>query len=177
MTTPKYTIWFTGLSASGKSTIASALANDLSSRVDCPVQILDGDIMRKHINRDLGYSQADRNMATERIAHMASLLNENGVICVVSNISQDRRVRRLVREIVDQLVMVFVDTPIDVCAARDKKGNYLRAFSGEMSNFVGVTMPYESPTNADIVIDTLVNDPQMACRKIRSFLEETGKLN
>lgn len=133
--------------------------------------------MRRHINRDLGYSQAERNVATERIAHVARLLNDNGIICVVSNISQDRQIRRLVRKIVEELVLVFIDTPVAVCAARDKKGNYSRALSGEMGDFVGVTMPYERPTSADVVIDTLVEDPTIATEKIICFLRDSGKFS
>ena len=168
---PAFTIWFTGLSASGKSTLCSALANELALKTDLEFLELDGDVMREDLNADLGYSQADRNEASARIAQYAKTQNKNGLCCLVSNISQDRAIRRRVREIIGEVVLIFVDTPIEVCERRDYKGNYQKARSGDISDFVGVDQVYERADEADLVVETLKTEPQEAVQAILAFLE------
>jgi len=169
-----FTVWLTGLSASGKSTISDALKESLLSRTERAVYVVDGDYMRRTINRDLGYSRADRNLASERIAHVARLLNDNGVICIVSNISQDRAIRSHVRGIIGEFVLVFVDTPVEVCMQRDYKGNYAKAMNGDMKHMVGVDEHYERPDDAELVVDTCTVTPEEAAQTICAYLEEHG---
>lgn len=171
-----YTVWLTGLSASGKTTISEHLAGMLRERIGLSVQVIDGDLMRRTINRDLGYTQRERNIASERMAYVARLLNDNGVVCVVSNISQDRAIRAKVRQIVGNFLLVFVDAPADVCAGRDKKGHYEKAFAGAIEHFVGVTDEYERPEDAEIRIDAVSTEPKRAAAIIMTYLAEHGML-
>jgi adenylyl-sulfate kinase len=171
-----FTVWFTGLSASGKSTATKHLESKLANFTRSAIYVIDGDHFRKTINKDLGYTREERNIASERIAHVAKILNDNGVICLVSNISQDKNIRNRVRNIIKNFVLVFLDTPLEVCAKRDFKGNYKKAMNGEMDNFVGITEEYEKPDNAEITIDTLSCDPEEAARKVIQYLIESGKV-
>lgn len=169
-----YTLWLTGLSASGKSTISGALIRRLTGHMERLVHVIDGDYMRRTINRDLGYSKADRNLASERIAHVAKILNDCGVVCIVSNISQDRDVRSLIRNIVGECILVFVDTPLEVCIGRDYKDQYKKALNGEIEDFVGIHHEYERPEDAEIAIDTLSMTPEDAAERIFQYLKSHG---
>lgn len=171
-----FTVWFTGLSASGKSTATKHLESELAHFTRSPIYVIDGDHFRKTINKELGYTQEERNIASERIAYVAKILNDNGVICLVSNISQDKDIRNRVRAIINNFVLIFLDTPVEVCAERDFKGNYIKAMNGEMDNFVGVTDKYEKPDDAEITIDTLSCSPEEAAKKIIEFLIKSGKV-
>jgi adenylylsulfate kinase len=171
-----YTLWFTGLSASGKSSICTATGRALIARLERQIYVIDGDLMRKTINRDLGYVQEERNLASERIAHIAKILNDNGIICLVSNISQDNQIRKLVREIISDFFLIHVHATVDECARRDYKRNYEKAFNGKLENFVGVDIPYEHPEDADLTIDTHELTVSEAAEKIIGFLSERGKL-
>lgn len=138
------TVWFTGLSGAGKSTIATELAKILR-RQGYKVEILDGDIVRKSLTRDLGYSRADRDENIRRIGFVANLLSRNGVIVLVSVISPYRDVREEVGREIGNFIEVYVKAPLEVCEERDVKGLYKRARAGEIRGFTGIDDPYEPP--------------------------------
>jgi adenylylsulfate kinase len=138
------TVWFTGLSGAGKSTIATELAKILR-RQGYKVEVLDGDIVRKSLTRDLGYSRADRDENIRRIGFVADLLTRNGVIVLVSVISPYRDVREEVRQEIGNFIEVYVKAPLEVCEQRDVKGLYKRARAGEIRGFTGIDDPYEPP--------------------------------
>jgi len=148
-------IWFTGLSGSGKTTLASALERNLFERGHL-TQVLDGDNIRTGINNNLGFSHEDRMENIRRIAEIAKLLINSGVICLCAFVSPTRDVRNIVRTIVgeDDFLEVFVSTPIEVCETRDIKGLYRKARAGEIKEFTGVSAPFDIPQNAILSIDT-----------------------
>lgn len=148
-----FTLWFTGLPSSGKSTLADALAPKLRE-MGWPVERLDGDIVRQGLCRDLGFSKEDRDFNIERVTFVAKLLSRNGVATLVSFISPYRRMRDYAREEIKNFYEVYVKCPVDVCKERDVKGMYKKAAAGEISGFTGVDDPYEEPEGAEIVIDT-----------------------
>ena len=148
-------LWFTGLSGSGKSTIAIALERYLSSRGHL-CRILDGDNIRCGINSDLGFSESDRRENIRRIAEVCKLFTSTGVITLAAFVSPTRDLRRMAAEIIgrDDFVEIYVSTPIEECERRDVKGLYAKARRGEIADFTGVSAPFEAPDAADIVIDT-----------------------
>jgi adenylylsulfate kinase len=148
-------IWFTGLSGSGKTTLASALERNLFERGHL-TQVLDGDNIRTGINNNLGFSHEDRMENIRRIAEIAKLLINSGVICLCAFVSPTRDVRNIVRTIVgeEDFLEVFVSTPIEVCETRDIKGLYRKARAGEIKEFTGVSAPFDIPQNAILSIDT-----------------------
>lgn len=149
------TLWFTGLSGSGKSTIAIALERYLSSRGHL-CRILDGDNIRCGINSDLGFSESDRRENIRRIAEVCKLFTSTGVITLAAFVSPTRDLRRMAAEIIgrDDFVEIYVSTPIEECERRDVKGLYAKARRGDIADFTGVSAPFEAPDAADIVIDT-----------------------
>lgn len=153
-------LWFTGLSGSGKSTIARALENALISTGRMAF-VLDGDEVRTRLNRDLGFSCGDREENLRRVAEVARLFSECGVICIASFISPLRKNRELARGIIgaDRFTEVFIDTDLSVCEARDPKGLYRKARAGEISQFTGVDAAYEPPVKPDVHIDTRKINP------------------
>lgn len=148
-------IWFTGLSGSGKTTLASALERNLFER-GYLTQILDGDNIRTGINNNLGFSPEDRKENIRRIAEIAKLLINSGVICLCAFVSPSEETRETVRNIVgqDDFLEVFVSTPLEVCEKRDVKGLYQKARNGVIKNFTGISAPFEIPKNAKLSIDT-----------------------
>jgi len=140
-----FTLWFTGLSGAGKTTVAVALEKELRAR-GVKVERLDGDTVRKSLTRDLGFSKEDRDKNIERVTFVAKLLSRNGVGVLASFISPYRATRAMVREETTNFIEVFVNAPLEVCADRDVKGLYAKAFAGEIPNFTGVSDPYEEPT-------------------------------
>ena len=149
------TLWFTGLSGSGKSTIAIALERYLSSRGHL-CRILDGDNIRCGINSDLGFSESDRRENIRRIAEVCKLFTSTGVITLATFVSPTHDLRRMAAEIIgrDDFVEIYVSTPIEECERRDVKGLYAKARRGEIADFTGISAPFEAPDAADIVIDT-----------------------
>jgi adenylylsulfate kinase len=147
-------IWLTGLSGSGKSTIARALF-DSAQKWNVRAIVLDGDELRKGLNADLGYTVDDRTENLRRIAHVARLFQDQHFLVIVATISPQRQHRETAREIIGEAFLeVFVDTPLELCAQRDPKGLYARAFRGEIPGFTGVTAPYEIPDNPELVLRT-----------------------
>lgn len=148
-------IWFTGLSGSGKTTLATALEKNLYED-GFVTQILDGDNIRSGINNNLGFSPEDRMENVRRIAEVAKLLLNSGVICICAFVSPTEDIRNLVREIVgeDDFLEIFMSTPLEVCETRDVKGLYQKARAGEIKNFTGISAPFEIPLNAVLSIDT-----------------------
>jgi bifunctional enzyme CysN/CysC len=147
------TIWFTGLSAAGKTTVCDAVATELLAR-GLRVEVLDGDVIRNHLCKDLGYSKRDRDENIRRIAFIAQLLTRNGIVVLVSAISPYRAARDEARRNIGQFLEVYVDTPLAVCELRDPKELYRKARSGEIRGFTGIDDPYEPPLHPEIVCNT-----------------------
>ena len=171
-----FTLWFTGLSGAGKTTISEIVEHELRNRFR-KIEVLDGDIVRTNLSKGLGFSKADRDTNVLRIGFVADLLTRNGVGVIVSAISPFKEVRDQVRRNVgEDFIEVFVDAPLEVCAGRDVKGLYKKAFSGEIPQFTGVSDPYEAPVAPELHIKTDEEDAQESARKVIGYLEELGYL-
>ena len=168
-------IWLTGLSASGKSTIASSLETILID-LGFSTYILDGDNVRKGLNKDLSFSDDDRIENIRRIGEVSSLMVDAGLIVISAFISPFQNDRKMVREMFskDEFFEVFVDAPLELCEKRDPKGIYKKARMGEIKYFTGIDSPYEIPTNPDIHIKTDLLSPGDAAKKIIIFLEKNN---
>jgi bifunctional enzyme CysN/CysC len=164
-------IWFTGLSGSGKSTIANALEKELHAQGK-RTYILDGDNIRQGLNKDLGFTDADRVENIRRVAEVAKLMMDAGLIVMTAFISPFRAEREMARELIgrDNFIEVFVDTPLEVCEQRDPKGLYKKARSGQLPNMTGITSPYESPLSPDCVLSHENQDMEGALKSLKSLL-------
>ncbi len=172
------TVWLTGLSASGKSTLAALVDRELTSRgVHCAV--LDGDNIRFGLNSDLGFSPEDRNENIRRVGEVAKLFTQAGIVNLVAFISPYRRDRERSREIQEprDFIEAFVDCPLEVCEARDPKGLYRRARAGLIPEFTGLTAPYEPPERPDLVLPTDREDPDHSAARIVAYLDRHGYLD
>jgi len=152
----QFVIWLTGLSASGKTTIARQLATKLREQ-DFKVELLDGDAIRNDLSADLGFSSQDRREQIRRVVYLCKLLSKNGITCLVSVISPYRDLRNLAREEIRKVspfIEVFVKCSLESCIKRDPKGLYKKALSGEISNFTGLQDPYEEPLSPDVMVNT-----------------------
>jgi adenylyl-sulfate kinase len=167
------TVWLTGLSASGKSTIAQQLEQQLIGQGRL-CYILDGDNVRHGLNRDLGFSMEDRQENIRRIAEVAALMNDAGVIVITSFISPYRLDRQSARDVIgdESFIEAFVDTPIEVCEQRDPKGLYKKARSGEIQQFTGISDAYEAPLHAEITLLTEELTPLEAADRIIEDLKD-----
>jgi adenylylsulfate kinase len=171
-----FTLWFTGLSGAGKTTIAEIVERELRQRHG-KIEVLDGDIVRTNLSKGLGFSREDRDTNVLRIGFVADLLTRNGVGVIVSAISPFKEVRdRVRRSIGEDFVEIFVDAPLEVCAERDVKGLYEKAFAGEISQFTGVSDPYEAPAAPELHIKTDEEEPRESAARVIGYLEELGYL-
>jgi adenylylsulfate kinase len=173
-----FTLWFTGLSGAGKSTIADLVGPQLEER-GRKVEYLDGDIVRTHLSKGLGFSKEDRDTNIERIGWVASRLTRHGAAVLVSAISPYEETRRKAREMVEEFgpfVEVFVEASVDECARRDVKGLYEKAFAGEIKEFTGVSDPYEAPASPELVLNTEAQTPEESAQLVLGKLEELGLL-
>jgi adenylylsulfate kinase len=168
-----FCLWFTGLSGSGKSTIAAVVADELHRRGH-RVELLDGDDVRENLSAGLGFSKADRDTNIRRIGWVAALLARNGVVAVTAAISPYRSVRDEVRATIDRFVEVYVDTPIEVCEQRDVKGLYEKARAGEIPEFTGVSDPYEPPLAPEVRVVTHDRDSSASAAAVIDYLERAG---
>ncbi len=167
------TIWLTGLSGAGKSTIANALVDHLRAQGK-KAELLDGDVVRTNLSKGLGFSKEDRDTNIRRIGFVANLLTRNGVAALVAAISPYRAVRDEVRETIGQFVEVHVDASLDELVRRDVKGLYEKALRGEIENFTGVSDPYEPPVAPEVHIDTEAETVEESVAKVIAKLEELG---
>jgi sulfate adenylyltransferase len=171
------TIFFTGLSGSGKSTIANVLLTKFLEVGGRPVTILDGDLVRKHLSSELGFSKEHRDINIRRIGYVASEITKNGGIAICAPIAPYDAVRKQVREMIEPLggfVLVHVATPLETCEARDRKGLYAKARAGIVKEFTGISDPYEAPQNAEVVINTAELSPEESAQEIILHLEQQG---
>jgi len=167
-------LWFTGLSGSGKSTLANALEVELYNR-GIKTYLLDGDNVRHGLNKDLGFSELDRVENIRRIGEVSKLFVDAGIITLTAFISPFKSDRQIARSLVkyDEFIEVFVDTPLDVCESRDPKGLYKKAREGAIKNFTGIDSPYESPEDAEIVVNN-ENNINQNCDLIINYLVKHG---
>ncbi|MBI3873286.1 MAG: adenylyl-sulfate kinase [candidate division Zixibacteria bacterium] len=165
------TVWFTGLSGAGKTTIAERVEGQLRL-LDCKVETLDGDVVRTNLSKGLGFSREDRDTNIRRIGFVSHLLTRNGVIVLSAAISPFRNVRDELRSLIGDFVEVYVSTPLEVCAGRDVKGLYKRAMAGEIPQFTGVSDPYEPPLAPELTLDTLSQTADESAEEILRWLRE-----
>jgi adenylyl-sulfate kinase len=169
-----FTVWFTGLSGSGKSTVAEMLYHELRAR-GLRTEILDGDVVRQNLSKGLGFSKEDRDTNILRIGFVAQLLSRNGVATICCPISPYRAARDAVREMVGSFVEIYVHATIEELATnRDPKGLYRKALAGEITGFTGVDDPYEAPEHPELVLDTMVEEPDDSLVRVLSTLRDLG---
>lgn len=170
-----FVIWLTGLSGAGKSTIAEALLPELLAAGQ-KVEVLDGDVVRTHLSKGLGFSREDRDINIARIAFVGHLLARNGVAVIVSAISPYRATREAARATIGDFVEVHVAPPLEECVRRDTKGLYKKALAGEIQQFTGVSDPYEPPDAAEVTLDTSALDLRASVQRVKTKLVELGYL-
>lgn len=169
------TIWFTGLSGSGKSTIARILEKRLRA-LGRKVEVLDGDVIRTNLSKGLGFSKEDRDINIKRIGFVCHLLTRNDVIAIAAAISPYREVRDYNRSLIGNFIEVYAKCPLNECAKRDVKGLYQKAMAGEIKGFTGVDDPYEEPIHAEVICETDQETPEESAEKVLAKLEELGYL-
>ncbi|NEO86108.1 MAG: adenylyl-sulfate kinase [Spirulina sp. SIO3F2] len=167
------TLWFTGLSGAGKTTISAVVAQKLRD-AGCKLEVLDGDVVRTNLTKGLGFSKEDRDTNVRRIGFVANLLTRNGVIVIVSAISPYRAIRDELKEQIGDFVEVFVNAPVEECERRDVKGLYKKARSGEIKNFTGISDPYEPPLTPEIECRTDLEELDESVEKVMSYIKEKG---
>jgi len=168
-----FTLWFTGMSGAGKSTISEAIERRLRA-LGARVEVLDGDVVRTHLSRGLGFSREDRDENIRRIGFVCELLTRNGVIAIVAAISPYRAVREEVRGRIENFVEVYVECPVEVLAERDVKGLYRKALAGEIANFTGISDPYEPPAAPEVTVHTSSETVEQSAERIWATLERLG---
>jgi len=168
-----FTIWFTGMSGAGKSTASHLLEQELRA-TGAKVEVLDGDVVRQHLCKDLGFSKEDRDENIRRIGFVCELLSRNGVIAIAAAISPYRAVREEVRARIANFVEVYATCPLDVLVERDVKGLYKKALAGEILHFTGVTDPYEAPLSPEVTIHSDSETVEDSVQRIMSTLRDSG---
>lgn len=171
-----FTVWLTGMPGAGKTTISSLLEKRLR---ECGTRVerLDGDDVRKRLSKGLGFSREDRDENIRRIGFVAELLCRNGVIVIVAAISPYRAVRQELRLAIGAFVEIHVDCPMDVLIARDAKGLYQKALTGEIAHFTGISDPYEPPLNPELVVDTASETPEESAARVWNKLKDLGSID
>ena len=173
---PGFTLWLTGLSGAGKSTISRLIAVELEER-GVTVDLLDGDVVRTQLSRGLGFTRADRDTNIERIGWVASRLARAGAVVVVAAISPYEEARRRARAMTEEFapfVEVWVSTPLAICVGRDPKGLYARAQAGDLAGMTGIDDPYEPPRAPEVAVDTAKTQPHESAREVLEALEQRG---
>lgn len=170
-----YVLWFTGLSGAGKSTIATLVLRGLRER-GAAIELLDGDEIRTHLSKGLGYSKEDRDTNVRRIGWVAGLLSRHGVGVITAAISPYRSIRDEVRTMTTNFIEIHVDAPLDEVRRRDVKGLYARADRGEIPNFTGVSDPYEPPVQPELRLRTADETPRDSAATVLEYLERRGLL-
>jgi len=170
-----FTVWFTGLSGSGKSTIGTLLAGKLKS-MGRNVEVLDGDVVRTNLSQGLTFSKEDRDINIRRIGFVAHLLCRNGVAVICAAISPYKDIREKNRKLIGNFIEVYVKASVKTCQERNVKGLYQKALAGEIDKFSGISDPYEPPESPELVIQTAELTPQEAALQILQKLEELGKI-
>lgn len=170
------TLWFTGLSGAGKTTLCKAVAEVLRSQ-GYKLEVFDGDIVRQNLSKDLGFSKADRDENIRRIGWLSQLLTRNGVIVLVSAISPYREIREEVRQSIGNFIEIYVNAPLEVCESRDVKGLYQKARAGKIKGFTGIDDPYEPPLNPEIECQTNLETIPDCVTKILNQLQNHQNLN
>lgn len=168
-----FTLWFTGMSGAGKSTISGLIESRLRQE-GAKVEVLDGDVVRTHLSKGLGFSKEDRDENVRRIGFVCELLSRHGVIAIAAAISPYRAVRDEVRTRIPNFIEVHVACPIEVLAERDVKGLYKKALAGEIPHFTGVTDPYEPPLNPEVTVNSSNETPEESAARIWATLERLG---
>jgi adenylyl-sulfate kinase len=167
-----FTLWFTGLSGAGKTTISELVVKELQTRGSA-IEVLDGDVVRQNLSKGLGFSKEDRDTNIRRVAFVADLLSRNGVPVITAAISPYREIRDEARELMDgRFIEAYVKASVDECERRDVKGLYAKARSGEIKEFTGVSDPYEPPENPEVVLETEEESPEESAQRIIEYLEE-----
>lgn len=168
-----FTLWFTGLSGAGKTTVSRVIEQELRAR-GMKVEVLDGDVVRENLSKGLGFSKEDRDTNIRRIGWVCEVLSRNGVVAIAAAISPYREIRDEIRGKVNHFVEVYAECPIPVLAERDVKGLYKKALAGEIKNFTGVSDPYEAPLNPEVVYHSDTETVQESAQKILDKLKELG---
>jgi len=171
-----FTLWFTGLSGAGKSTVSALVAGRLRD-AGARVEVLDGDVVRTHLSKGLGYSKEDRDTNIRRIGFVCELLSRNGVIAIGAAISPYRSIRDEIRGKIPNFVEVYVECPLDVLVERDVKGLYKKALAGELPQFTGVSDPYEPPAQPEVTLHTGTETPAESAGKVWDELIRLGLIS
>jgi adenylyl-sulfate kinase len=176
MSQPGFTIWFTGLPCSGKSTIALLLAKIIKAERGM-VEVLDGDVVRTNLSKGLGFSREDRETNLNRIAFVCNLLSRNGVPAIGAAISPFENCRQFARDLIgDNFIEVYARCPVEKCIERDVKGMYKKALAGEIKGFTGVDDPFDVPENPEVICDTDRESPEESAQKVVEYLRSRGLL-
>ena len=171
-----FTLWFTGLSGAGKSTISAIIEKRLRE-AGAKIEVLDGDVVRENLSKGLGFSKEDRDINIRRIGFVCELLARNGVIAMVAAISPYRAVREEIRSRIANFVEVYVECPLEVVTGRDVKGLYKKAIAGEIPQFTGVSDPYEPPLDPEVVVHSDRESPEESAERVWATLEELGLIS
>ena len=171
-----FTIWFTGLSGSGKTTISQMAFKGIREEYRRNVEILDGDVVRTNLSKGLTFSKEDRDTNILRIAFVASLLTRNGIATITAAISPYRDIRKRAREMIGNFIEVFVDCPLEICESRDVKGLYVKARAGLIKGFTGIDDPYEPPDNPEVILHTDKESVEVCTQKVIDKVIKLGYL-